>query len=156
MTAASGTVLETERLVLRRLAPGDLPALHALDREPVVRRCVPDGTRTLEVTREKLEWFLHGHPRFPELGLWATIERATGGFLGRSGLPPWTIDRTPEVELTCLIDPANAASVRVAEYVGLRFERQRVDEHGPYAIYARSRPDPDGFDAGSAEPAATS
>jgi ribosomal-protein-alanine N-acetyltransferase len=183
-------VLETERLVLRRLEPDDLPALHALYRDPVVRRYFPDGTRTLEETREELEWFLGGHPRHPELGLWATVERATGAFLGRCGLLPWTIDGAPEVEvaylidptrwgegfateaaraivrhahealglgrLIGLIDPANAASVRVAEKVGMRFDRPHVDEHGPCALYARSRLDPVGFAPVPDDPSASS
>jgi ribosomal-protein-alanine N-acetyltransferase len=178
VTVAPFVVLETERLVLRRLVPDDLPALHALYRDPVVRRFFPDGTRTLEETREELEWFLGGHPRHTELGLWATVERATGAFLGRCGLLPWTIDGALEVELAYLIDPArwgegfateaaraivrhahetlglgrliglidpeNAASVRVAEKVGMRFDRHHVDAYGPCALYARSRHDPIG------------
>ena len=179
--AAPFVVLETERLVLRRLRPDDLSALYALYRDPIVRRFFPDGTRTLEETREELEWFRGGHPRHPELGLWATVERATGAFLGRCGLLPWTIDGRPEVELAYLIDPArwgegfateaahaivrhahavlgierliglidpeNAASVRVAEKVGMRFERDHVDEHGPCAIYARLAADSGGSPA---------
>lgn len=96
-------VLETDRLILRRFLPDDLGPLAALYRDPEVRRSFPDGTRTLEETREELEWFLHGHPRHPELGLWATIERATGAFVGRCGLLPWTIDGVHEVELAYLI-----------------------------------------------------
>lgn len=182
-------VVETERLVLRRLLPDDLPALHALYRDPVVRRYFPDGTRTLDQTREELEWFLEGHPRHPELGLWATIERATGAFLGRCGLLPWSIDGAAEVEVAYLIDPTrwgegfgseaaraivrhahevlslerliglidpeNAASVKVAEKVGMRYERDHVDEHGPCSIYARSRLDPVGFTAVPGDPGAT-
>ena len=190
MSGAPFVVLETERLTLRRLVPDDLPALHALYRDPVVRRYFPDGTRTLEQTREELEWFLEGHPRHPELGLWATIERSSGAFLGRCGLLPWTIGGVAEVELAylidparwgaglateaaraivrhahgalrlerliCLIDPDNAASVRVAAKVGMRFERDHVDEHGPCSIYARSRLDPVAFAADPGDPAATS
>jgi RimJ/RimL family protein N-acetyltransferase len=99
-------VLETDRLTLRHLERGDLAPLAALYADPEVRRYFPDGTRTLEETREELEWFLHGHPRRPELGLWATVERSTGAFLGRCGLLPWTIDGVDEVELAYLIDPA--------------------------------------------------
>ncbi len=105
MSLAPYVILETDRLVLRRLLPGDLPALYALYRDPVVRRYFPDGTRTLDETREELEWFLEGHPRHPELGLWATVERATGAFVGRCGLLPWTIGGAPEVEVAYLIDP---------------------------------------------------
>lgn len=97
-------VLETRRLLLRRLQQADLAALYALYRDPDVRKYYPDGTRTLEQTREELEWFLDGHPRHPELGLWATIEKDSGAFVGRCGLLPWTIEGRDEVELAFLID----------------------------------------------------
>jgi RimJ/RimL family protein N-acetyltransferase len=97
-------VLETQRLTLRHLVPGDLTALFELYRDPVVRRYFPDGTRTLEETQLELEWFLHGHPRHPQLGLWATVERNSGAFLGRCGLLPWNIEGQDEVELAFLID----------------------------------------------------
>ena len=46
-------VLDTERLQLRHLRPDDLDALYALYRDPQMRRGYPDGTRTLEQTREE-------------------------------------------------------------------------------------------------------
>jgi ribosomal-protein-alanine N-acetyltransferase len=97
-------ILETPRISLRHLVPEDLDALFALYRDPEMRRYFPDGTRTREETRQELEWFLHGHPRFPELGLWAAVERSSGNFLGRCGLLPWEIDGRHEVELAFLID----------------------------------------------------
>jgi RimJ/RimL family protein N-acetyltransferase len=96
-------ILETERLLLRHLEPGDLEALFALYRDPEIRRYFPEGTLTLEETREELEWFLDGHPRRPELGLWATIEKASGAFAGRCGLLPWTIEGRDEVEVAYLL-----------------------------------------------------
>ncbi|HQR69105.1 MAG TPA: GNAT family N-acetyltransferase, partial [Burkholderiaceae bacterium] len=71
-------ILETPRLLLRHLEPGDLQALFALYRDPEMRRYFPDGTLTLEQTRTELEWFLNGHPQRPELGLWATVEKRSG------------------------------------------------------------------------------
>jgi len=97
-------ILETERLILRHLEPDDLPALFALYKDPETRQYFPDGTQSYEQTKEELEWFLHGHPRHPELGLWATVERKSGAFLGRCGLLPWDIDGRHEVELAFLID----------------------------------------------------
>lgn len=97
-------ILETRRLILRHLERDDLPALAALYADPEMRRHYPDGTRTPEQTREELEWFLHGHPRDPRLGLWATIDKAGGAFIGRCGLLPWTIDGRAEVELAYMID----------------------------------------------------
>lgn len=163
-------ILETPRLILRHLEPGDLDALFALYRDPDTRRYFPDGTRTLDQTREELEWFLNGHPKFPGLGLWATLDKHSGAFLGRCGLLPWEIDGRHEVELAflidkarwsegfateashaiieharvalhiqrliCLIMPGNAASVRVAQKVGMSFEREHVDEFGLCQIYS--------------------
>lgn len=163
-------ILETKRLSLRHLRPEDEDALFALYRDPEIRRYFPDGTRSLDETREEIQWFLHGHPRHPELGLWATVERASGALLGRCGLLPWKIDGTDEVELAylinkshwgqglateaahaivqyaktdlkldrliCLITPGNAASARVAEKVGMRFEREYTDELGLCQLYA--------------------
>jgi RimJ/RimL family protein N-acetyltransferase len=165
-------VLETERLLLRHFEPADLEPLYALYRDPEIRRYYPDGTRTLEETKEELEAFLHGHRKRPVLGLWATVEKSSGAFLGRCGLLPWSIDGQPEVELAylidkarwgegfgteaslaiveharnvlglerliCLITPGNAPSAAIATRVGMRFEREYVDEYGPCHIYSRS------------------
>lgn len=96
-------ILTTDRLTLRHLEQDDLEPLYALYSDPEIRRYFPDGTRTLEETREELEWFRRGHPTRPELGLWATVERSTGVFLGRCGLLPWLIDGVEEVELAYMI-----------------------------------------------------
>jgi RimJ/RimL family protein N-acetyltransferase len=165
-------ILETPRLVLRHLVPDDLDALYALYRDYEMRRYFPDGTRTREETKDELEWFLRGHPNYPALGLWATIDRNSGAFLGRCGLLPWEIEGQHEVELAflidkhrwgeglateaaaaivshacnalqlrrliCLISPGNSASVRVAQKVGMSFERSLTDELGLCQIYSRS------------------
>ena len=96
-------ILETERLVLRRLVPDDLDRLFALYSDPEIRRYFPEGTLSYEETKEELEWFLNGHPKHPELGLWATIHKETGEFIGRCGLLPWTIDGQAEVEVAYLL-----------------------------------------------------
>jgi ribosomal-protein-alanine N-acetyltransferase len=167
-------ILETNRVFLRHLLPDDLDSLFALYRDPEVRRYFPEGTLTYEETREELEWFLHGHPDHPELGLWAAIQKETGRFIGRCGLLPWTIDGRFEVEvayllakevwgqglgteaaralveygfgrlrlqrLICLIDRENLASIRVAEKIGMRFEKEGRDDKGPFLLYSMHRP----------------
>lgn len=99
-------ILQTPRLLLRHLEPADLEPLFALYRDPEIRRYFPDGTRTLAETQEELQWFLNGHPQYPDLGLWATVEKSSGAFLGRCGLLPWTIAGKAEVELAFMIDKA--------------------------------------------------
>jgi ribosomal-protein-alanine N-acetyltransferase len=96
-------ILETNRLILRRLMPDDLDDLFALYRDPEIRCYFPEGTLTHVETKGELEWFLNGHPEHPELGLWATVHRETDRFIGRCGLLPWTIDRCPEVEVAYLL-----------------------------------------------------
>jgi [ribosomal protein S5]-alanine N-acetyltransferase len=96
-------ILETERLILRHLEPGDLDALAALYADEGVRRYFPEGTLTRAETQEELEWFLNGHPEHPQLGLWAAIHKPTGQFIGRCGLLPWVIDGVNEVEIAYLI-----------------------------------------------------
>jgi len=97
-------ILETERLILRHLRLDDLDGLFRLYQDPEIRRYFPDGVKNYEETREELEWFLNGHPEHPELGLWATIYKETGKFIGRCGLLPWEIDGRLEVEIAYLLD----------------------------------------------------
>lgn len=92
-------VVETQRLILRHLLMSDLDDLFAFYRDPEVIQYIPDAPRTYEQTKEELEWFMNGHPKFPELGLWATVYKETGQFIGRCGLLPWTIDGRDEVEV---------------------------------------------------------
>ena len=97
-------VLETERLILRRLVIEDLNDLFVLYSDPEIRKYFPDGAKNFNDTKEELEWYLNGHPEHPELGLWATIHKETGKFIGRCGLLPWEIDGKLEVEIAYLLD----------------------------------------------------
>ena len=164
------TILETNRLLLRHQLPADLDDLWALYCDPEITKYIPDAPRTRQEAQEELEWHMHGHPRFPELGLWATIHKDTGKFIGRCGLLPWTIEGQQEVEvaytiareywgqglateaahaildygfeqlklsrLICRIDEENRASRKVAEKIGMTFEREAQDELGPFMIYS--------------------
>ena len=161
-------ILETDRLFFRRLLPDDLDSLFALYCDPDVSRYIPDAPLTYEETKEELEKFLNGHPGNPQLGLWATLHKASGRFIGRCGLLPWTIDRRQEVEvayllakeywgqglgteaaqaiadygfvrlefarLVCLIHPDNQASIKVATKIGMTYEKEGLDEEGPYLL----------------------
>jgi len=97
-------ILETNRLILRHLVISDLNDLYALYCDPEIRRYFPEGILTLEETKEELEWFLNGHPKYPELGLWATVHKEMGKFIGRCGLLPWEIDEKLEIEIAYLLD----------------------------------------------------
>lgn len=163
-------ILETPRLLLRHLVMADLDELYALYRDPEITKYIPDAPRSREEAQEELEWHMHGHPKYPELGLWATIHKETGKFIGRCGLLPWEIDGQHEVEiaytiarvywgqglgseaarailqygfeklnlarLICLVNEDNIASQKVAEKIGMRFEKESRDELGPFWVYS--------------------
>lgn len=97
-------ILETERLLLRHFILDDLEELFALYSDPEIRKYFPEGVLTHDETKEELEWHMNGHPEHPELGLWATIYKETGKFIGRCGLLPWEIDSKLEVEIAYLLD----------------------------------------------------
>jgi ribosomal-protein-alanine N-acetyltransferase len=96
-------IFETKRLLLRHQIISDLDDLWALYCDPEITKYIPDAPPSREEAREELEWHMNGHPKFPELGLWATIHKETGKFIGRCGLLPWTIDGQNEVEVAYAI-----------------------------------------------------
>jgi ribosomal-protein-alanine N-acetyltransferase len=99
-------VLETNRLILRHLTLDDLDHLYALYQDPEIRKYFPEGTLTYAETKEELEWIIDVYYGKHGFGLWATIYKETGAFIGRCGLLPWTIDGQPEVEVAYLLDKA--------------------------------------------------
>jgi RimJ/RimL family protein N-acetyltransferase len=170
MNQSHVVILETKRLLLRRQRIEDLDDLWALYCDPEITKYIPDAPRSRAEAKEELEWHMNGHPRFPELGLWATIHKETGKFVGRCGLLPWTIDGQNEVEvaytiareywgqglaseaaqailnygfehlnllrLISLIDAENIASQKVAEKIGMTFEKEARDELGTFLVYS--------------------
>ncbi|MBI1880566.1 MAG: GNAT family N-acetyltransferase [Chloroflexi bacterium] len=106
MTDPQTKILETKRLILRRLTMDDLDALFALYRDPEVRKYFPEGTLTYEETKEELEWIINVYYGQYGFGLWATIHKETGQFMGRCGLLPWTIEQRPEVEVAYMLAKA--------------------------------------------------
>jgi ribosomal-protein-alanine N-acetyltransferase len=124
-----GVVCETERLVLRLLTADDLDALAALYADPEVRRYFPGGTLDRDETREEIEWMLEVDHAQYGLGLWATVDRATGALIGRCGLLPFTI-----------VPPSSGASlgledVRPASRPDGRAAGGRGDERPPVEPY---------------------
>jgi ribosomal-protein-alanine N-acetyltransferase len=91
-------------LILRKFRVCDLDELCRLYADNEIRRFFPDGVLSRTKTKEELDWYLDGGwPEHPELGLWATIYRPTGRFIGRCGLIPWTIDSQKETEVAYLL-----------------------------------------------------
>ena len=104
MTDSATTILETNRLLLRELTLDDLDDLATIYRDPEVRRFFPEGVLTYEETKEELEWVIEAQYGQYGFGVWATIHKETGQFIGRCGLIPWTIGGRQEVEVAYLLD----------------------------------------------------
>jgi RimJ/RimL family protein N-acetyltransferase len=94
-------LLETERLVLRRLTEADADDLLDLDGDPEVMRFLTGGEPTPRdvVTNEILPRFLWYYERFVGLGFWAAVEKSTGEFLGWFEFRPSDVGSPDQVEL---------------------------------------------------------
>jgi RimJ/RimL family protein N-acetyltransferase len=77
-------VLTTERLILRRFTPDDLDLLVELDSDPEVMRYLTNGKPTpyATVRDEILPKIINGYASRPRHGKYATLDRASGRFLG--------------------------------------------------------------------------
>ena len=74
--------LETERLALRRFTPDDLDTLARLHADPDVTRYL-GGVKDRATTEAQMRTrILDYYDQHPGLGVWATIERATGAVAG--------------------------------------------------------------------------
>jgi len=154
--------LETPRLLIRRLEPGDVDALVALWTDPEVTRYV-GGPREPAKLRAGLEADAAA-PAAPAMDLWTVVEKASGRVVGNCGLLEKTVDGQAEVELAyvlarsawghgyateaaaavcryafetlslrrlvSLVDPPNAASLRVAARLGMRLKGETVRPDG--------------------------
>ena len=79
-------MIETERLLLRPLTAADIDEVVEMHAMPEVQRTMGAFDRAAAIgrlERNEREWAERGY------GLVAVLERATGRFLGRSGLKYW-------------------------------------------------------------------
>ena len=98
------TVQETPRLLLRHLVPDDMGDLAALYADPEVMRFWP-RPYSREETRAELER-LQAYYTEHGFGLWATIHKPDGRFIGRCGLLRKTLEGAPELEVAYMIGHA--------------------------------------------------
>ena len=78
------TVLETERLTLRRMTPGDVEALAAVLGDPVAMRYYP-APFTRDQVEGWIQWSLKNYADFG-YGLWAVVLKESQECIGDCGL----------------------------------------------------------------------
>lgn len=103
MTTSPSAILETERLYFRRLTIDDLDDLFALYHSPDVRKYYSEGIPAYEETRRELEWIVNECYVKYGFGMWATIDKTSGKFIGRCGLCPMDIEGHEEIEVAYMI-----------------------------------------------------
>ena len=92
------TLLETERVILRRYTMDDLDRLDRLNSNVEVMRYIGDGSlRTREQTRAGIVRTLRIYQNFPGLGFWVAEEKPKRNFVGVFAL--FYIPKTVEVEV---------------------------------------------------------
>jgi len=164
-------MIETKRLLLRRFTPGDLDAFAALNADADVMRYIGDGKLQSRAQTEVRLNAILDHWEHHGFGLWVTLEKASGDFVGFCGLK--YLDSTSEIEvgyrlakrfwgmglateaamaslrfgfevlgldrIVAVAQPANAASCRVLEKIGLRYVKNARFYDTDVQYYAISR-----------------
>src|SRR5215213_8260036 len=90
-------VLETERMVLRRMDTSDVDDLMGIFADPVAMRHYP-ATKTRAEAEEWVRWTL-GSYRAHGFGLWVAVLKDTGEFAGQCGLTVQKVEGKDEVEI---------------------------------------------------------
>ncbi|MBV9926940.1 MAG: GNAT family N-acetyltransferase [Acidobacteria bacterium] len=164
------SVVETERLILRRFTPEDAEENYRIYTDPENMRFMGRRPDSVEFERYHLRRHIADYYDVHDFGLWAVVLKEDGRLVGRCGLIYQPVEGTREVEVSYLIDrhywgrglateaaretvrlgferyglrrivaminPLNVASVRVAEKVGLRYERDAdFRDYGKVAMY---------------------
>ena len=137
-------VVETERLLLRKPRAEDAADLAVAYADPKTVRYIGDGSTSPRdeveqgIARWRERWDANG------LGLCSLERREDGRVLGRAGyaaaaalaLRDRAFAERGLTRLISLIRPGNEPSIRVAERIGERYEREVVMRGLPALVYA--------------------
>jgi RimJ/RimL family protein N-acetyltransferase len=93
------TRIETPRLIIRTLEPGDAEAWIAMVNDPEVRRYLPPMPHATMETFEKAIGLRHAMEHEIGYSMWAVDDKATGIFVGQCGIRPVEGDAGPEIEM---------------------------------------------------------
>ena len=131
--------LDTPRLALRAVEPGDVDAFYELDRDPSVMRYIADGkVGTRDTSANAVARALRYYGLYPGLGKWCAIERASGRFAGWFSLN--YVPKTIEVEVGYRLLPS-AWGRGLATEGATALVRHGFDTVGLYRIIGLTHPD---------------
>ena len=77
---------ETDRLILREMLPDDVNGMFELDSDPLVHKYL--GNKPIQTIEESKKMITYVRDQYVNQGVgrWSVIEKATGDFMGWSGL----------------------------------------------------------------------
>ena len=165
------SVVETERLILRRFTPEDAEENYRIYTDPLNMRFMGRRPDSVEFERYHIRRHIANYYEQHGFGLWAAVLKENDQLIGRCGLIYQEVEGAREVEVSYLIDrrywgrglateaaraavklgfekygltrivamidPRNVASVRVAEKVGMRYERDAdFRDYGKVRMYS--------------------
>lgn len=98
------TIASTERLLIRELAIGDIPALCSIYQNPDVRHFLTDLDDCMENEAAKQEAYIRQVYPFYEYGLWGIFRKHSDLLIGRCGIENQKVDGKEEIMLSYLLD----------------------------------------------------
>lgn len=132
------TIIETDRLIVRALAPEDVEPLAALWSDPAATAYLGGPRRAGDVIRILGEELAQASQ--PTLNQWPTIEKASGRLVGDCGLLEKEIAGRAEIELTYVLAPW-AWGRGLATEVGGAIRDHAVAQFGCKRLVALIHPD---------------
>ncbi len=122
------TILETERLLLRRQRASDIPFLTDLWADPEVTHYL-GGPRDRDWLRSVFEETAQ-NPHAEQYDLWPVVEKESEQVVGHCGLLDKEIDGRTEIELTYVLSPSvwgKGYATEIGQAIKqLAFEKMRV------------------------------
>src|SRR5262245_31184449 len=97
-------VLETNRLVLRRLALADAADLYRIYSDPETMKFMGKAPDSVEEERDHIRSHIAHHYEKYGVGLWATVLKENDRFIGRCWLMRKQIEGAEEVEIAYSLD----------------------------------------------------
>ncbi len=133
----SFTIIETERLLLRRQQASDIAFLIDLWADPQVTRYM-GGPRDRDWLQSVFEETAH-NPYAEPYDLWPVVEKETGQVVGHCGLLEKDVDGRTEIELNYILSPS-AWGKGYATEIGQAIKRLAFEKMGMKRLIALIAP----------------
>jgi HAD superfamily hydrolase (TIGR01509 family) len=127
------TIVTTEHLILRELAPEDISVLCDICNKTEVRKYLEDYSGDIMVEKEKLEAYIKNIYHFYGIGLWGIFTKENNRLIGRCGIEYKLLNQEEVYELGYLLDPdyqgrgyATESTTAVIDYCFQKLDLPRI------------------------------